>query len=137
MGFLEAVQTCLFRKFANFEGRAARAEYWWFFLFAFLLSMLGAAFGPLIFVVAAVLFVPNLAVTVRRLHDTNRTGWWILLSAVSWIPLVGWIAGLVLLWFMVQKGDSGDNRYGPNPVPAAVPGHVGAPPPPPPPPPSG
>ncbi len=77
MGFLEAVQTCLFRKFANFEGRASRAEYWWFFLFAFLLSMLGAAFGPLIFVVAAVLFVPNLAVTVRRLHDTNRTGWWI------------------------------------------------------------
>ncbi len=131
MGFPEAVKTCLFRKFASFEGRASRAEYWWFFVFTLLVAMVAAWFGPLLFVLGTVLFVPGLAVTIRRLHDTNRTGWWVLLNAASWIPFIGWVAALAMLWFMVQKGDSGHNQYGPSPVVAAVPGQIGSPPPPP------
>ena len=130
MGFVEAVRTCLFRKYFVFRGRASRAEYWWFVLFNLLITIPLALLGPLLFVVGIVLVVPQLAVGVRRLHDTNRSGWWLALSAAGWIPLVGWIASLVLLWFLIQRGDAGDNRYGPDPA-AAVPGAAWAPPPPP------
>jgi len=130
MGFLEAVRTCLFRKYFAFRGRASRAEYWWFVLFNLLITIPLALLGPLLFVVGIVLVVPQLAVGVRRLHDTNRSGWWLALSAAGWIPLVGWIASLVLLWFLIQRGDAGDNHYGPDPA-AAVPGAAWAPPPPP------
>lgn len=133
MGFVEAVKTCLLRKFWDFEGRASRAEYWWFVLFGVLVTIPVTLLGPLLFVVGVVLLIPQLAVTVRRLHDTNRSGWWLALYALSWIPVIGLIVGLVILWFMIQKGDAGDNRFGPNPVVAATLG-IGAPPPPPPPP---
>jgi uncharacterized membrane protein YhaH (DUF805 family) len=132
MGFVEAVRTCLLRKFWDFGGRASRAEYWWFVLFNVLVTIPFALLGPLLFVAGIVLLLPQLAVGVRRLHDTNRSGWWLALSALGWIPFVGWIASLGLVWLLIQKGDGGVNRYGPNPLGAVVPG-VGGPPPPPPP----
>ena len=126
MSFVEAVSTCLFRKYFEFRGRASRAEYWWFVVFGVSVNVAAAVAGirPLSYLVTALLVVPQMAVTVRRLHDTNRSGWWILLYVAGWIPGVGfWVGlmpGLVMLWFMIQKGDASDNRYGPNPAPDAV-----------------
>ena len=141
MGFLDAVRTCLFRKYADFRGRAPRAEYWWFVVFGAMLTGAAALAGTeqLAYLVAALLFLPQLAVTARRLHDTDRSAWWVLLLAPGWLDSLSYrffpeevwteslafflgllIAGLVLFWFMVLKGDSGENRYGPDPVPDAV-----------------
>ena len=143
MGFAEAVRTCLFRKYADFQGRASRAEYWWFALFAFaaavvLFAALRPSPGLLVAggLVVLVLFVPHLAVSVRRLHDTDRSGWWVLLGMVGPVldpssgslQFAGWIAQLVLIWFLVQKGDPGGNRFGPKPGQAAVLGLPGSPP---------
>jgi uncharacterized membrane protein YhaH (DUF805 family) len=123
--FLEA----LTKKYATFEGRARRREYWYFILFYLLAIVLlsivdGLAgtfneaaeiglFGGL-FVLVTIL--PSIAVTVRRLHDTDRSGWWILLN---FIPLVG---ALVLLVFTVQDSQPGANRFGPNPKGVMGPG---------------
>ena len=112
MSFVEAVSTCLFRKYFEFRGRASRAEYWWFVVFGVSVNVAAAVAGirPLSYLVTALLVVPQMAVTVRRLHDTNRSGWWILLYVAGWIPGVGfWVGlmpGLVMLWFMIQKGDA-------------------------------
>lgn len=103
------------KKYAVFEGRARRTEYWVFVLINFLISLvlsildssLGLGFLGSIYGLAVL--VPSLAVTVRRLHDTNRSGWWILIGLV---PLVGWI---VLLIFMLIDSDPQANEYGPNP----------------------
>jgi uncharacterized membrane protein YhaH (DUF805 family) len=106
----------VWRKFATFSGRARRSEYWMFLLFNTIVStalfavdmVLGTVFllGG-IYALAA--FIPTLAVTVRRLHDTGKSGWWIL---ITFIPLIGAIAFLV---FMFQDSYAGDNEYGPNP----------------------
>ena len=134
MGFVEAVRTCLFRKYVDFRGRAARAEYWWFVLFTVLVRAVAASSGiwALGAAVGAVLALPRLAVTVRRLHDTNRSGWWALLSLTDLRPPgVGWqvaaAANIVLLVFMIRKGDAGENRYGSNPDPDLVLGLHGPP----------
>jgi uncharacterized membrane protein YhaH (DUF805 family) len=110
------------KKYAVFSGRARRAEFWYFNLFILLLSIAfqlldwalglnkaagGFAVFSLIFALATLL--PSLAVAVRRLHDTGRRGWWILIALV---PLVGII---VLLVFYVQDSQPGENQYGPNP----------------------
>lgn len=102
MDFGESIKTC-FSKYADFTGRASRAEYWWFQLFACLVSSITCSIGAL------VLFIPNWAVCARRLHDTNRSGWW---QLITLIPIVGWI--LILYW-TVLAGDEGDNEYGPKP----------------------
>ena len=149
MGFVEAVRTCLFRKFFQFRGRAARAEYWWFVVFGAILTGSAALAGTeqLAYLVAAVLFLPQLSVTARRLHDTDRSAWWVLLLAPGWLDSLSYrffpeevwteslvfflgllITGLVLFWFMVQKGDAGENRFGPDPVPDPVLGLHGPPP---------
>ena len=109
-------------KFADFEGRARRKEYWFFMLFYFvflaLAVVLDKALGTLstepeiglfscIFGLA--MFVPSIAVTVRRLHDTDRSGWWYL---IGFIPIVGPIWLMVL---MVFDGQAGENRFGPDP----------------------
>ena len=112
--------------YANFNGRARRKEYWMFTLF-FMLFLLASifVFGALIgilgdntgttlggIIVAALYFghlVPALAVTVRRLHDTGKSGWMYLLVI---IPYIG---SLIIFIFTVMQGDRGDNKYGPDP----------------------
>lgn len=113
MGSVESVQTCL-RKYVDFSGRASRPEYWWFFLFFIIAAAvaitLDGAFRtyPLLYVVVLLgLFLPSLAAQVRRLHDTDRSGWWVLLA---FIPLIGTIWVLVLL---ASPGTAGPNRFGP------------------------
>jgi len=111
------------KKYAEFNGRARRMEYWMFTLFniiiAVVLNSLVAVIGESILMALPVLyslfvFIPGIAVTVRRLHDTGRSGWWIL---IVFVPIIG---GLVLLFFMIIEGEAGDNAYGPNPKLAAA-----------------
>lgn len=139
-------------KYADFSGRAPRAEYWWYFLatiLAYIVVMivenivgLDGTVGPyglLSLVLMLGLLIPGLAVTVRRLHDTNRSGWWILIAVIPYF-IVGVVAGaaivggsmaglagagllglvalagaVVLLIFMVLPGTRGDNKYGSDP----------------------
>ena len=104
------------KKYAVFSGRAQRKEYWMFFLFNFIIAFVlgfveGLAGGPGVLgsLYGLAVLIPGIAVSVRRLHDTNRSGWWVLISVV---PLIG---AIVLLIFMVEDSQPGDNRYGPNP----------------------
>jgi len=115
------------KKYAVFDGRAQRKEYWFFNLFSVLVVILLVILGMMtgtfdeergvgIFdsVYGLAVLLPSLAVSIRRLHDTGRSGWWLL---VALIPLLGAIA---LLVFMVMDSEAGDNQFGPNPkgVPA-------------------
>lgn len=109
------------KKYAVFGGRAGRSEYWYFFLFNLIVSLAlgvidggaGLTFGPglgvLGLIYALAVFLPSLGVGIRRLHDTNRTGWWFLISVV---PIAGFI---ILLIYFIQEGTAGPNRYGPVP----------------------
>ena len=137
MTFTESVKTC-FQKYIDFSGRASRSEYWWFFLFTFIVRIVTFWIPFIGFIIALGLLLPSLAVTVRRLHDTNRTGWWVLLpvglalggvvagTVLSFIGLagvgialiaLGSIGGfVVLLVFLIQPSDPGPNQYGPNPL---------------------
>ncbi len=108
------------KKYAVFSGRARRTEYWMFFLFnlliAFVLGAIEGIFkgsGLLGTLYSLAVFIPSLAVGARRLHDTNRSGWWLLISL---IPLIGVI---ILIVFLVQDSQPGENKYGPNPKAAA------------------
>ena len=104
------------KQYADFNGRARRTEYWMFFLFNIIIavvlgvieSVLGGP-GILGGLYSLAVLLPAIGVTVRRLHDTGRTGWWIL---VGLIPVIGMI---VLLVFMVLDSQPGSNEYGPNP----------------------
>ena len=104
------------KQYAVFDGRARRKEYWMFLLFnvviAAALAIVGRVIG-LVDVLRALymlgVLIPGLAVSVRRLHDTGRSGWWLL---VVFVPLVGW---LIALYFLAQQGKTGQNRYGPDP----------------------
>ncbi|WP_229660400.1 DUF805 domain-containing protein [Croceicoccus pelagius] len=121
-----------YRRYFEFSGRSRRKEYWMFALFNFLVYLafmvlmfaLGgsmqyngeAAMGPLVSVVMIAMFIwaiatiiPSLAVTFRRLHDTDHSAWWILIGLV---PIIG---GLVLLYFYLIEGTHGANRFGPDP----------------------
>ena len=115
-GYLAAL-----RNYAVFAGRARRKEYWFFYLFNVLIffilivldGVIGTAhheggIGWLSGLYLLFIFIPTLAVTVRRLHDSNRTGWWLLIFL---IPIIGL---LVWLFMMVDEGTPGDNRYGSN-----------------------
>jgi len=82
MDFMTAVKTCFTQKYAKFEGRASRSEYWWFFLFVVLGSIVAMFLGPLSFIFTLAIIVPMLAVGFRRLQDTGRPGWWIVIPAV-------------------------------------------------------
>ncbi len=123
MPMVTAFKLVVFERYALFEGRAGRAEYWWFFLANFLISLVlqGLGRGASILAIVSLIYslallIPGLAVAVRRLHDTDKSGWWILISLV---PLVGII---VLIVFLATDGDPGANQYGnPDPgLPAAV-----------------
>lgn len=106
MTFTESIKRC-FAKYADFNGRARRPEYWWFCLFLFLLSVVtGVVSEALNVIVGLATIIPSLAVGARRLHDTSRSGWWQLL----WIiPVIGWI---VVIVFLAQEGESTDNQFG-------------------------
>jgi uncharacterized membrane protein YhaH (DUF805 family) len=118
MNFVQAI-TSGFSNYVNFSGRAIRSEYWYWILFIILGDIvtgiidwaIGAQVTTSLFGLATLL--PNIAVAIRRLHDLDRTGWWILLSL---IPIVGWI--ILLIWYCT-RGTDGSNRFGPNPLPAA------------------
>lgn len=104
------------KKYAEFSGRARRMEYWMFTLFNFIIAVVlniveGLIGSPGILggIYALAVLVPSIAVSVRRLHDTDRSGLWLL---IAFIPCIG---GLVLLVFMVQDSNPGDNQFGPNP----------------------
>jgi len=110
------------RKYATFTGRARRKEYWFFTLFNLLImlvlsiidGMIGlysieAGLGVLSGIYTLAVLIPSLAVTVRRLHDIGRSGWWLL---IAFIPLIG---ALILLIFTVLDSKPGSNQYGPDP----------------------
>ena len=126
MTFVQAVQAGL-RNYVQFQGRAYRSEFWWWVLFQvgalIVAEILDSAIGRtglLYSLVALGLFLPGLAIQVRRLHDTGRSGWWLLLVL---IPIVG---GLILIWWWCQDSEPGANRFGADPkflgaLPGAVP----------------
>lgn len=131
MSFGQAVQTC-FSKYVDWKGRAGRAEFWWWFLFVIIVEVVvqilwratgSAAFLALYIVIALALILPGIAVTVRRLHDTGRSGWW------YWIALIPIVGGIILLVFMLMRGTPGPNRYGPG-TDGGYPGGAAYPPPP-------
>lgn len=106
MNFTDAIKTC-FNKYADFSGRAKRPEFWWFMLFLFLANLVIGMLGDVISVLFSLAtLLPSLAAGTRRLHDTNRSGWWQLLWIV---PFIGWI---VVIVFLAQRGEDGENRFG-------------------------
>ena len=117
IGFIDAIKLG-FKNYVNFGGRSTPAELWWWVLFCFLIVwvfggwILGAVgtfvpvIDPLRFIVFYGLIVPSLAVSSRRLHDINKSSWWLLLL---FVPVLGWI---VLIVWSIKKGDKGPNRYG-------------------------
>lgn len=103
MTFTESISTC-FSKYATFDGTASRSEYWWFFLFLVLTGLvLSMASDTVAAIFNLATIIPSLAAGARRLHDTDRSGWWQLLLL---IPIIGWIAVIVLL-----AQESKPNRY--------------------------
>ena len=132
MGFSDAIRSG-FQKYVTFSGRATRSEYWWWVVFHVLVVVVAALLDRLLFpgsarvrsyggilsgIATLALFLPGLAVLVRRLHDTDRSGWWCLISI---IPIIG---GIVLLFFLASKGTLGTNRFGPPPASAgSLPGY--------------
>jgi uncharacterized membrane protein YhaH (DUF805 family) len=108
MDFVEATKTCL-RKYATFEGRASRSEYWWFMLFGVLVgiasSMLSSTLNAL---VSLALLLPSIAAGARRLHDIGKSGW---LQLVWLIPVIGWA---IMIWWAVQPS-AGPNAWGAGP----------------------
>ena len=110
------------KKYADFSGRARRKEYWFFVLFNIIISVVltvcdvfmgtysaAASIGILTGIYTLAVLIPGIAVSVRRLHDTGRSGWWLLIVLV---PLIG---ALVLLIFMFIDSQPGQNAYGPSP----------------------
>lgn len=113
MNFTQAVSTVL-SKYATFTGRAARPEFWWFALFNVIASLVTGMVDQAVFghevvsiVYALAVLLPGLAVAVRRLHDTDRSGWWLLIGLV---PVIGWI---VLVYWYASEGTPGANQFGP------------------------
>ena len=125
MGFMDALTTVLRNKYGTFSGRASRSEYWWSYLGIAVISMvlqiigivgglalgsvnegLGALFGLVAFAGLLALLIPSLAVNVRRLHDTGKSGWMLLILL---IPCIGFI--LWLVW-MIEDGQPHVNAYG-------------------------
>ena len=118
MSFTEAIRSVL-NQYAGFTGRARRSEYWYWVLFYIIVSVIASMLDRALFggswsrafitgIVGLAFLLPTLAVAVRRLHDTSRSGWWILIAL---IPVIG---GIILLVFYIQDSH-GDNQYGPSP----------------------
>ena len=105
MSFTQSIKTC-FQKYVDFSGRGSRSEYWWFFLFAFIVRVLTVWIPFVGFIVFLGLLLPSLAATARRLHDTNRTGWWMML------PIGLGILGLALTPVLGGIGFLGGDELG-------------------------
>lgn len=139
------------QKYADFSGRASRPEYWWFVLGLIVVyivvsivesilginRMIGGVYGPLMVLLWLATIVPQISVGVRRLHDTNRSGWWLLLPLIPYclafilggsammggsmaglgvagiFLIIGAVCAIALLVFMILPGTPGDNRFGP------------------------
>ena len=127
MGFGEAVRL-YFKNYVKFDGRSRRAEYWWPVLFLMLISVAGnilagifaAALGDVGVMIAGLVslllmlfslatIIPSIAVGIRRLHDLDKSGWWLL------ICLIPFIGAIVLIIFFVQEGTKGPNKFGSDP----------------------
>jgi uncharacterized membrane protein YhaH (DUF805 family) len=131
MSFGQAVQS-MFNNYANFNGRAPRSAYWWVVVFNILVAIvamildnvlgltfsmamptgetLSMGYGYIYLLTMLGLLIPNLALSFRRLHDRDKSAWWLLLC---FIPIVG---GIVLLVWFCMRGTVGDNRFGPDPL---------------------
>jgi uncharacterized membrane protein YhaH (DUF805 family) len=126
MTFLDAMKTCL-RKFIVMRGRAPRAEYWWFYLanvvVCIAIQFVGLAviegydpYAPfaniytIYWVIVFIPFLPGLSVTIRRLHDRDRSAWSI------FVPLVPVVGSLVFLFWLCQRSTEGENRFGADPL---------------------
>ena len=113
MTFGESVATCL-KKYFVFEGRASRSEYWWFQLIvspSYLISeVLDNEISYFFLGITLFTLIPAISAGVRRLHDTNKSGFFLL---ISFIPFIG---GLVLLFLLIPAGTKGKNRFGPDPL---------------------
>jgi len=119
MNFSEAISSG-FQNYVNFSGRAQRSAFWYWALFVFLGSFVAGILDAMIFGIDAyapisglfglVVLLPGLAVSVRRLHDIGRSGWWLLIWLV---PLIGWI---ILIYWYCQPGEPGFNQFGRNPL---------------------
>ena len=115
------------KKYADFKGRARRKEYWFYVLFYMIIlvvlsicdgiigTRMESGFGILTALYLLAVFIPTLAVTVRRLHDTSHSGWWFFIQLV---PIVGFF---ILLYFLVSDSTPGTNAWGPNPKEGEVP----------------
>jgi len=114
--FLDPIQ----KQYADFEGRTSRKQYWMFTLYYFIIAIVVGIIGGIInfellgTVLSLALLLPSLGMGFRRLHDINKSAWWLL---ISFIPIIGW---LVLLYFAVLPGDKGDNKFGPDPLAGSV-----------------
>jgi len=143
MDFQTSIVTCLKKKYFTFQGRASRSEFWFFFLFTVLVNVANELIFAIIpvytlYLIVSVVsslafFIPNIAVTARRLHDTNHTGWWQIFPAIPIIlgatvamifldegfltfPIVvAVIIAIAIFVFLIRKGTEGDNRFGPSP----------------------
>ena len=110
MDFKTAVITCL-TKYVDFTGRASKAEFWWFFLFQIVVSVVLSMVLSLIGTLASLaLLLPGLGAGVRRLHDIGKSGWWIL---VGLIPIVGW---LIAIYWAIQPSQPDSNNWGAPPA---------------------
>ena len=116
---IDYYKDAIIEKYADFEGRARRSEFWYFYLIHMLI-ILGLAiaaprisfsfYAAIIGLYTIATIIPTLSITVRRLHDIDKSGWWYLISL---IPLVG---GIILIVFLATEGTYGPNLYGPDPI---------------------
>ena len=111
MNFIESIQTC-YKKFFDFSGRASKSEYWWFQLYNAIIYVLSFVFQGDLVLLLSILIIVNLipvyAVGVRRIHDSDKSGWFVLISL---IPLIG----LYIFVLLLQDGSKGKNRFGVKP----------------------
>lgn len=114
MDIVNAFKRVVFENYANFSDRASKAEYWWYFLAAMLIGIATAVIDVILgtavinSLVSLALLIPGTAAATRRLHDTNRSGWWqlLVLTIIGIIPLILWL---------VAPSDQTENRFGPVP----------------------